>query len=208
MCTLRRMDMISTLAMASGMAWSSGLRLYMLVFMAGMFQRFHVMDLPVGLAVLSHTWVLGTAGTLMVVEFVADKIPAVDSVWDAVHTFIRIPAGAALAAAALGTFHEPAFTVVAALLGGTLAATSHFTKATSRAVINTSPEPVSNIAASIAEETVVGGATLLMHAHPLIFLCALGAVVVSSLCVLYVMVRYLRRVIQAIVNQCTTAIST
>ena len=192
------MSVLATLAMASGMAWASGLRLYLLVFLAGLFQRTGLMSLPDSLMVLSHTWVVATAGTLALIEFVADKVPAVDSVCDAVHTFVRLPAGAALAAAALGTFHEPAYTVIAGLLGGTVAATSHFTKATSRAAINTSPEPFSNVAVSLGEETMVGGTLLLLHAYPLVFLIVLGVVLLLSALLLRLMFKYLRRMLRAL----------
>lgn len=147
-------EMLSAAALAGGMAWASGLRLYMTLFMAGTLGRLGWLELPSSLQVLESPWVLGVAGVLFVVEFLADKIPGIDSAWDAVQTFIRIPAGAVLSVAALGHI-DPAWTVVAGLLGGTLAASAHFTKAGSRALINTSPEPFSNWAASFSEEAVV-----------------------------------------------------
>jgi hypothetical protein len=147
------------------MSWASGLRLYMTLFMAGALGRLGWLELPSSLQVLESPWVLGVAGLLLVVEFLADKVPGVDSAWDAVHTFIRIPAGAVLSVAALGNM-DPAWTVVAGLLGGTLAASAHFTKAGSRALINTSPEPFSNWAASFSEEAVVATGLWAAFFHP------------------------------------------
>ena len=147
-------ETLSATALAGGLSWASGLRLYMTLFMAGALARAGWLELPSALQVLASPWVLGVTGLLLVVEFLADKIPGVDSAWDAIQTFIRIPAGAILSVAALGQM-DPAWTTIAALLGGTLAASAHFTKAGSRALINTSPEPFSNWAASFSEEAVV-----------------------------------------------------
>ena len=158
-------ETLSAAALAGGMSWASGLRLYMTLFMAGTLGRLGWLELPSSLQVLESPWVLGVAGLLLVVEFLADKIPGVDSAWDAVQTFIRIPAGAVLSAAALGNI-DPAWTVVAGLLGGTLAASAHFTKAGSRALINTSPEPFSNWAASFSEEAVVATGLWAAFFHP------------------------------------------
>jgi hypothetical protein len=158
-------ETLSAAALAGGMSWASGLRLYMTLFMAGALGRLGWLELPSSLQVLESPWVLGVAGLLLVVEFLADKVPGVDSAWDAVHTFIRIPAGAVLSVAALGNM-DPAWTVVAGLLGGTLAASAHFTKAGSRALINTSPEPFSNWAASFSEEAVVATGLWAAFFHP------------------------------------------
>jgi hypothetical protein len=141
-------------AMAAGLSWASGIRLYMTLFMAGWLGRQGWVDLPDALQVLQSNWVLAITGGLFVVEFLADKVPGVDSVWDAIQTFIRIPAGAVLGAAALGQA-DPALTTIAALIGGTFAAGAHATKAGSRAMINTSPEPFSNWAASFSEDALV-----------------------------------------------------
>ena len=154
-----------TLAAALGIA--SGLRLYAVLFIVGAVGYLGWVDLPSGLAPLSHPLVLAASGFMCFVEFFADKIPIVDSLWDAVHTLIRIPAGAALAASVFGD-SSTAVTLAAAILGGTLAAGSHFTKAGSRAVINTSPEPFSNVAASLSEDVAVGGLLWLAIAHPLV----------------------------------------
>ncbi len=170
------MDLVGSVAMAAGLAWASGLRLYAVLFLAGLLGRFGYVDLPESLQVLSHWLVLGASGFMFVVEFFADKVPALDSLWDALHTFIRVPAGAVLAAMALGN-HDPAIIVAGAILGGTLAAGTHLTKAGSRALINTSPEPFTNVAASVGEEAlVIGGLYAALH-HPLVFLALLAAFV-------------------------------
>jgi len=158
-------DPLSAAALAGGLSWGSGIRLYMTLFMAGWLGRMGWLDLPPSLQVLQSTWVLGVTGLLLAVEFLADKIPGVDSAWDAIHTFIRIPAGAILGAAAVGQL-DPQWTAVAALLGGTVAAGAHLTKAGSRALINTSPEPFSNWAASFSEEAAVAGGLWAAFFHP------------------------------------------
>ncbi|RJG05757.1 DUF4126 domain-containing protein [Noviherbaspirillum cavernae] len=158
-------DTFSAAALAGGLSWASGLRLYMTLFIAGWFGRMGWIDLPQALQVLESPWVLVTTGTLMVVEFLADKVPGVDSVWDAIQTFIRIPAGAVLAVAALGHM-DPAWTAVAGILGGTFAAGAHATKAGSRALINTSPEPFSNWTASASEDAAVMAGLWAAFYHP------------------------------------------
>jgi len=130
-------------------------------------------DLPPGLRVLQHHWVIGASGFLLVMEFLVDKIPGIDSVWDALHTFIRIPAGALLAAGATGD-DLSAVTVAAGLIGGTITAGTHFSKAGGRAVINTSPEPFSNWGASFTEDAMVATGIWLAFAHPLAFLVLLA----------------------------------
>ena len=163
------MDMISNLALAGGLSWASGLRLYLTVFLVGALARYNVIDLPSSLDILSNPIVLIVAGVLCVIEFLADKIPYVDSAWDSIQTFIRIPAGALLAMGAINT-SDPMIATFTALLGGSLAGATHATKAGSRALINTSPEPVSNIAASLGEESLLltGGWLALMH--PAVFI--------------------------------------
>jgi hypothetical protein len=171
------MDSLQTVALAGGLAWASGMRLYAVVFIAGLLGRLEYLHLPASLQVLENPWVLGLSGVLLLVEFLADKIPVVDSLWDSVHSFIRIPAGALLAALALGD-HDPAWMVVAGLLGGTLSAGTHALKAGSRALINTSPEPFSNIATSLGEDVLVGSGLAVAIFHPLLFLVLLGFFVV------------------------------
>ncbi|OQW68074.1 MAG: hypothetical protein BVN34_09795 [Proteobacteria bacterium ST_bin12] len=163
------MDMISNLALAGGLSWASGLRLYLTVFMVGALARYNVINLPASLDILSNPIVLVVAGVLCVIEFLADKIPYVDSAWDSIQTFIRIPAGALLAMGAINS-SDPVIATITALLGGSLAGATHATKAGSRALINTSPEPVSNITASFSEEGLLltGGWLALMQ--PAVFI--------------------------------------
>ena len=172
-------DSLHALALAGLLAWASGLRLYLVVFMLGLAAHFQYIELPAGLHVLAHPYVIGAAGFMLVVEFFADKIPGLDTVWDAVHTFIRIPAGAVLAAGSLG-HADPALLTVAALAGGTLAGASHFAKAGTRALINLSPEPVSNWAASTTEDVgALAGITLALFV-PFLFLVLLLAFLVLA----------------------------
>jgi hypothetical protein len=156
-----------------GGAWASGVNLYGTVVVLGMMNNLGLFDLPPDLQILGSWWVLALAAFLYLIEFVADKIPIVDSVWDAIHTFIRIPAGALLAAGAMSGLDvgmgEEAQTAISLLVGGTIAAGSHFTKAGSRAAINTSPEPVSNSIASVAEDVAVFGALYTVVFHPVVF---------------------------------------
>lgn len=165
------MDSIDTpqlVALAAALGWASGLRLYAVLFLVGLAGFAGWVDLPSGLRLLQHPLMLGASGFMLFVEFFADKIPGVDTLWDMVHTLVRIPAGAALAAAVFGTDHATA-AAVAALLGGTLAATSHFAKATTRAAANTSPEPFSNIGLSLAGDATVPAALWLAFLHPWVF---------------------------------------
>lgn len=166
-------DAIQTLALASLLAWASGVRLYFVICGVGLAGHLGYVELPPGLQVLQHPWVIGAAGFMLLMEFLVDKVPAIDSAWDAIHTFIRIPAGALLAAGATGDTLTP-LTVVAGLLGGTLTAGTHFTKAGGRALVNTSPEPFSNWGISFAEDlSVLGAISLALH-FPLVFLALLA----------------------------------
>lgn len=166
---------IAYISIAAALAWASGIRLYAVLFLVGLAGHFQWAgwDSPSQLAILSHPIVLGANALLLVVEFFADKIPAIDSLWDAVHTFIRIPAGALLAAGVISAQDGEAWALAAALLGGTITAGTHFFKAGSRAAINTSPEPVSNWLASFSEEVAVFGGLWLALQHPAIFLLLL-----------------------------------
>jgi hypothetical protein len=163
---LAHFDTWQLVALAAALGIASGLRLYAVLFIVGAAGYLGWVDLPSGLAPLAHPLVLAASGFMCFVEFFADKIPLVDSLWDVVHTVIRIPAGAALAASVFGD-SSSAMMLAAAILGGTLAAGSHFTKAGSRAVINTSPEPFTNVGASFVEDVAVGGLLWLAIAHPL-----------------------------------------
>lgn len=147
------MEWFSTLSLALGSAWTSGINLYATVTVLGLLQRFGGVKLPGGLEVLDNWWIIGVAGGLYVVEFFADKIPYVDSVWDVVHTFIRVPAGAIVAWAAVSDM-DPAIVIPATLIGGGLALSSHGTKATARIGANLSPEPVTNTVLSLAEDAI------------------------------------------------------
>jgi hypothetical protein len=183
--------LIAQAALAAAVAWGAGLRLYAVVLILGLLGRFGGFDLPASLDVLTHPLVIGISGLLALGEFVGDKIPWLDSVSDTIHTFIRIPAGAALAAAFFGD-SGGAIQTTAALLGGTFAAGSHVAKAGTRALINTSPEPVSNIAASFGEEALLGGGLWLAFAHPLAFLLALAVFMLATLWMLRRLWRWLR----------------
>lgn len=167
------MDIIQTVALTMGVAWASGLNLYAAIFMLGFMGTAGYMELPPDLEILADPLVMLAAGLMYCVEFFADKTPGLDTGWDAIHTFIRIPAGAILAAGAVGDV-APAASLAAAILGGTLTAGTHATKASARALINTSPEPFSNWAASIGEDVaVIAGLWTALH-HPVVFLCLLG----------------------------------
>lgn len=163
---------IQTIALTMGLGWASGINLYAALLVLGLLGAAGQMILPTDLQILSDPLVIGASGLMFLVEFFADKTPGVDTGWDALHTFIRIPAGAVLAAAAFGDVN-PALTLAAAVVGGSLAATSHLTKAGSRILINTSPEPFSNWTASLIEDiAVIGGIFLALH-HPIIFIVLL-----------------------------------
>ena len=166
------MDTVSIIALSMGAAWASGINLYATLFMLGYMGTTGNINLPAELEVLSNPMVMTAAGFMYCVEFFADKIPGVDSGWDSIHTFIRIPAGAMLAASAVGDV-TPAIELTAALLGGVLAAGSHTTKAGSRLLINTSPEPFTNWTASISEDLLVIGGLWAALYHPVLFLIGL-----------------------------------
>lgn len=190
-------DTPQLLAMAAALGWASGIRLYAAVFLAGAAGFMGWIDLPQGLAILQHPGVMAASGFMLMVEFFADKIPLVDSMWDAVHTVIRIPAGAALAAGALGA-DNAAMGWIAALLGGSLAATSHAAKMTTRAAVNTSPEPFSNIAVSLLEDGFVVFMLWLSATHPLLFAGTLALTLVLAVVLMIVLVKFLRVVLRGL----------
>src|ERR1043166_3321434 len=163
------MEPLQQLGLAMGTAWTSGINLYATVATLGIAQASGLVELPPGLEVLANPAVIVVAVAMYFVEFFTDKVPYVDSGWDAVHTFIRVPAGALLAARALGPTN-PALEVVAALAGGSVALAAHGTKATARLAINASPEPFSNWFASIAEDVTVLGSIWLIFNHPLLMI--------------------------------------
>jgi hypothetical protein len=164
---------MTTLALVAGLAWASGLRLYLTLFVIGLIVHFRAAELPAAFEILGHPWVLAASGIMLAAEFFADKLPGFDSIWDAFHTFIRIPAGAVLAGAAVGPA-DPVLVAVAAILGGAIASGTHVAKAGTRALINTSPEPFSNWAASLSEEALLLGGLWTMIKYPLAFLAALA----------------------------------
>ena len=188
-----QMDMPSLLALAAALGWASGFRLYAVVFIVGIAGWIGWIPLPEGLQVLQHPALLATSGALLFVEFFADKIPGLDSLWDMVNSVIRIPAGAALAAGALGA-DGSTMALVGALLGGTLAASSQAAKTTTRAAINSSPEPFSNIAMSLVEDGLVVGAVWLATNHPLVFGVLLVIAVVLMWIVTWMLFKFLRAV--------------
>jgi hypothetical protein len=173
-------QVIATIALTMGTAWASGINLYATIGVLGLLGSSGNIILPETLAVLQNPLVIGAAVLMYFVEFFADKTPGVDTGWDTIHTFIRIPAGVMLAAGAVGEVN-PAIVVAAGILGGTISATSHTIKAGSRVLINTSPEPFSNWAASIAEDIgVIGGLLVALH-YPALFLVLLALFIVLSI---------------------------
>ena len=191
------MDMAGLAALAAALGWASGIRLYLVVFLTGMAGYFGFIPLPSGLHVLQHPAMLAGSGAMLFVEFFADKIPGVDTLWDMIHTVIRVPAGAALAAGVFGA-DSATMGTLAGLLGGTLAATSHATKLTTRAAINTSPEPFSNIAMSLVEEGGVLGMMWLATNYPITFGVVLCIVLVLSVALIVVLVKFLKAVVRRI----------
>lgn len=191
------MNLIGTLAIAMGSSWVSGIRLYAAVATLGLLGRFAHLSLPGELTMLTNWWVIGIASTLFVIEFFADKIAYVDSVWDVVHTFIRIPAGAVLAAAAFGDF-DRSVQVVALLLGGGLAFSAHATKTSARAAINLSPEPASNIVVSLIEDVVAPISIILAYVLPVLMILLILLFVVASVFLLPRIVRALRATVRKV----------
>lgn len=188
------MENLQSLALAGGLAWASGIRLYAAVFIVGLLGRLGYVHLPAHLPahlqLLEHNWVLGASGFMLLVEFLADKVPAVDSAWDAVHTFIRIPLGAMLAWGAMGD-SAPDVQMAAAILGGAIAGGTHLAKMGARAAINTSPEPLSNWTLSFSEDGILLGGLWVAFRHPLVFLVLLGAFVVLLIWLIPKLFRFL-----------------
>ena len=185
------LDTAQLIALAGALGWASGIRLYLVVLLTGLAGYMGWVALPQGLHLLANPVVLAASGFMVFVEFFADKIPGLDSLWDVVHSVIRIPAGAALAASVFGA-DGGAMSLVAALLGGTLAATSFATKATTRAAINTSPEPFSNMGASLLEDGLVPLGLWLAIAHPFVFVVLLALVLALSVWLIRSCWRFLR----------------
>ncbi len=189
------LDLSHLIAIAAALGWASGLRLYAVVFITGAAGYLGWVPLPAGLQLLQNPLVMGASLVLLVLEFVADKIPGLDTLWDTVHTFIRIPAGAALAAATIGG-DSAAWSLVAALAGGTLAATSHAAKATTRAAANASPEPFSNIGLSLLGDAAVPTMLWLAWEHPLWFWPALAVALVVGVVLMVVLFKFLRALLR------------
>lgn len=187
-------DLITTLGTAAGSAWLSGINLYATVVTLGVLQKFQLVKLPGDLDILGNWWVIGLAAALYVVEFIADKVPAVDTAWDAIHTFIRVPAGAILAATAFADF-DPAVKMAAMILGGGVALSSHGAKAATRVAVNVSPEPVSNAVLSLTEDVVAFGSTILMVFFPVVMLVIVIVFLIVMIWLMPKIVRALRRLI-------------
>ena len=190
-------QLISTIAIAMGASWVSGINLYATVATLGLLSRFAHLPLPGELQVVTSWWVIGVAVVLYLIEFVADKIPYVDSTWDVIHTFIRVPAGAVLAATAFGDF-DRSIQVIALLLGGGLAFSSHGTKAATRAMLNASPEPVSNTVASILEDILAVVSIVCSMFLPVLLFVIVGVGLVISFLVFKRIVRFFRQVTRSV----------
>lgn len=193
MYTLQQLDTTQLIALAATLGWASGLRLYAVLAITGLVGYAGWVQLPPGLQLLQHPLMLTGSALMLFAEFFADKIPGLDSLWDLVHTMLRIPAGAALAAGVFGADHAT-MAAVAALLGGTLAATSHAAKASTRAAVNTSPEPFSNIGLSLLGDLAVPGMLWLAFEHPVLAIVAVSLAFVTMLGVIWWLSKFLRRV--------------
>jgi hypothetical protein len=188
------LDTTHLFAIAAALGWASGLRLYAVVFFTGLAGLLGWVTLPEGLRVLQQPLLLGASALMLCVEFVADKVPGLDSFWDMVHTVIRIPAGALLAAGVFGG-DQSSWMLIAGLMGGTLAATSHVAKASTRAAVNTSPEPFSNIGMSLLGDAAVPTMLWLAWEHPLWFFVALAVAVTLMLTLTVLLLKFLRRLL-------------
>jgi Domain of unknown function (DUF4126) len=202
--TLAKLDTTHLLALAAALGWASGLRLYAVVFLTGLAGFMGWVPLPAGLQMLQNPLVMGAAGLMLVVEFFADKIPGLDSVWDTLHTVVRIPAGAALAAGVFGG-DSATWATIAALMGGTLAATSHVAKTTTRAAVNTSPEPFSNIGLSLLGDAAVPAMLYLSTQHPIAFFVTLAVVLVVMVALTIVLFKFLRGLIRRLTGNFSPA---
>jgi hypothetical protein len=191
------MDAVSTVALVTGLGWASGMRLYAVLFFLGALHHAGAAALPTGLHVLAHPAVMAASGTLFVTEFFADKVPGFDTVWDALQTFVRIPAGALLAAFAVAA-DDPGYAVAAGLLGGVIAAGTHFAKAGSRVLINASPEPFSNWAASLGEDLSAIAILWFALKYPVVLLVALAIFILILWWLLPRLWRGIKRLLESI----------
>lgn len=194
------MGVLETLSLAMGTAWASGINLYATIAALGLAGRFQLVQLPQNLEILTDPLVIGVACAMYVIEFFTDKIPYVDNVWDALHTFIRVPAGAILAGQAVGDV-TPALELAAILAGGTVALAAHGTKATTRLAINASPEPFSNAVASLLEDISVLGGIWLAFNHPIVMLLLLICFIAFSAWIIPKVFRLARKGFQALRNK-------
>ena len=185
------LDTTQLFAIAAALGWASGLRLYAVVFITGLAGLLGWVTLPEGLKLLQQPLLLSASGIMLAVEFFTDKIPGLDSVWDALHTVVRIPAGALLAAGVFGG-DQASWSLIAALMGGTLAATSHVAKAATRAAANTSPEPFSNVGLSLLGDAAVPTMLWLSWEHPLWFFAALAVALVLMVTLIVLLMRFVR----------------
>lgn len=196
-----KLDAVQLLALAAALGWASGLRLYLTVLLVGIAGHWGWVALPPGLQILASPLVMSCAAVLTVVEFLADKIPLVDSAWDALHTLIRIPAGAALVAGLVNGWagdQGQAWGVMAALVGGGLAATAHAAKATTRAAANTSPEPFSNIGLSLLGDVAVPSMLWLAWAHPFVFFPVLALTLAVMVTLIWLCFKFLRALVRRV----------
>ena len=191
--------LVQTIALTMGVAWASGLNLYGTLLALGIMSNTGYVDLPTDLQIIGDPLVITAAGLMYGVEFFADKVPGVDTGWDTLHTFVRIPAGALLAAGFIGDV-TPAAELAAAIVGGSLAAGTHFTKTGSRVMINTSPEPVTNWSASIMEDIAVFAGIWAAIEHPYIFIALLAVFILLMIWLLPKLWRGVKRVLQFFVN--------
>lgn len=189
------LDTTHLVALAAALGWASGLRLYAVVAMTGLAGHLGWVELPPGLRILQEPLFLAASGVMLFVEFFADKIPWFDSMWDSVHTFIRIPAGAALAAAVFGG-DNATWAAIAGLMGGGLAATAHAAKASTRAAVNASQEPLSNIGLSLVGDAAVPGMLWLAWEHPVWFFVALAASLVVAVALIVTLVKFLKAMLR------------
>jgi len=196
---MEHLDTLQLVALAAALGWASGIRLYAVLFIVGAIGYLGWFELPAHLRVLAHPLVLSASGFMVFVEFFADKIPGIDTLWDLAHTLVRIPAGAALAAGVFGD-SPPAWTLAAAIVGGTLAAGSHFTKAGARMAINTSPEPFSNWAASFGEDLLVGVLLYLALAHPIALFLVLALLLALTIWLLPKLWRFVRDIVRRVLR--------
>lgn len=185
------LDTTQLVAIAAALGWASGLRLYAVVFFTGLAGVLGWVELPSGLRLLQHPVMLGASALMLAAEFFADKVPGLDTLWDTVHTVIRIPAGAALAAGVFGG-DSAVWAMVSALMGGALAATAHTAKATTRAAANTSPEPFSNLGLSLLGDAAVPGLLWLAWQQPVWALVAVAVSLVVAVVLIVVLMRFLR----------------